>query len=81
MGKKSSNFIANYLNTIRTHNKEGEVLVHGTRRMTWGELIGRAYRLANALIYDLGVKKDDKVAFMFHNTPEFVEINLAVQGR
>ena len=79
MGKKSSNFIANYLNTIRTHNKEGEVLVHGTRRMTWGELIGRAYRLANALIYDLGVKKDDKVAFMFHNTPEFVEINLAIQ--
>ena len=34
--------------------------------------------MANALI-ELGVKRGDKVAFMFHNTPEFLEINFGIQ--
>ncbi|MBU0994378.1 MAG: acyl--CoA ligase [Proteobacteria bacterium] len=79
MGKPSPNFIANYLNTIRTSNPKGEVLVYGKRRVTWGEMIDRSYRLSNALIR-LGVKKNDKIVFMFHNTPEFMEINFAAQA-
>jgi len=78
MGNFSPNFIANYLNSIRKYNPEGEFLVYGDKRIRWGQIIDRAYKLANALI-KIGVKKGDKVAFMFHNTPEFVEVNIAVQ--
>jgi acyl-CoA synthetase (AMP-forming)/AMP-acid ligase II len=78
MRKPSPNFIAKYLNTIRTFNPTGELLVCGGRRVTWGEIIDRSYRLANALIH-MGVKREDKIAFMFHNTREFVEINFAAQ--
>jgi acyl-CoA synthetase (AMP-forming)/AMP-acid ligase II len=34
--------------------------------------------VASALV-ELGVKRGDKVAFMFHNTPEFLEINFGIQ--
>ncbi len=45
---------------------------------TWATLKGRSFRLANALIR-LGVTPGDRVTFMFHNTPAFVETNYAVQ--
>lgn len=78
MGKYSPNIIANSMISCRTHNPDGEVVIYGNRRITWDKMVSRGFRIAQALI-KLGVKKDDKVAFMFHNTPEFVEINIGIQ--
>ena len=78
MGKFSPNFIANSLICIATYNPQGEHMICGDRRITWGESIPRVFRLAQAL-KKIGIEKDDKVAFMFHNCPEFIEINAAVQ--
>lgn len=78
MAELSPNIVANCLNSCARHNPDGEVMVYGERTVTWGELRTRAMKLAEALI-GLGVQKDDKVTFMFHNTPEFIEINYAVQ--
>jgi acyl-CoA synthetase (AMP-forming)/AMP-acid ligase II len=54
-------------------------IVYGTKEVTWYELNERINRLANGL-RALGVKKGDKVAILFHNTPEFVESNVAIQA-
>lgn len=54
-------------------------LVYGEKRITWRELNRRINRLGNALSH-LGVKKGDKCALLFHNTPEFIETSLAIQG-
>ncbi|MCP4754133.1 MAG: acyl--CoA ligase [Proteobacteria bacterium] len=78
MGAYSPNIIANSLISCRTHNTDGEFLIYGDRRITWEAISARIFKMAQALI-KLGVKKDDKVAFMFHNTPEFVETNAAIQ--
>jgi len=78
MGAHSPNIFANSFMSIAEHNPEGEVIVFGDRRVTWGELVSRIFRISRALL-DLGVKKGDKVAFMFHNTPEFIEINYGIQ--
>ena len=78
MNVKWKNFLGGYLNTNAKYNAEGEFLVFGDRRITWGKLNERVNRLATALV-DLGLKKDDKVSFIFRNCPEFLEINYAVQ--
>ncbi len=78
MGKYSPNIMANYLIGCASHNLNGEVLVFGERRVSWGELWVRSAKIANALV-KLGVEKDDKAAFVFHNTPEFLELNYGVQ--
>ena len=68
MGAYSPNIFANSFLSITEHNPEGEVIVFGDHRVTWGELVSRIFRISRALV-NLGVKKGDKVAFMFHNTP------------
>ena len=78
MGKHSPNLMANCFLSSQKHNPNGEVIVFGERRITWGQLTPRMLRIANALI-KLGVRKDEKVAFMFHNTPEFIEVNGGIQ--
>jgi len=70
--------MANSFISCATHNPGGEVIIYGDRRITWAEIRSRVFRLANALV-NSGVRKDDKVAFMFHNSPEFIETNWAVQ--
>jgi acyl-CoA synthetase (AMP-forming)/AMP-acid ligase II len=74
----SRNFTSNYLTSAALHNAAGEVVVWGDNRLTWKGLNDRVNRLAQALI-DKGVKKDDKILFMIHNRPEFLEVNYAVQ--
>ena len=74
----SSNFINNYLTALALHNPQGEFIVYGDRRITWAELHRRTNQLGQGLL-TLGVKRGDKVAFMFHNSPEFIEINYAIQ--
>ena len=78
MEPHSPNIIANALGCHALHNAGGEAIVYGDKRITWKELTDRVFKLANALI-KTGIKKDDKVAFMFYNSPEFIEINFAIQ--
>lgn len=78
MEKYSDNFIGNYMINNATHNGESEIMVYGNRRVTWATLNNRANRIAQALL-ERGVRKDDKVILMFHNCPEFLEVNFAIQ--
>ena len=78
MGVHSPNFIANSLISISKYNPAGEHMICGEQRITWGESIVRTFKIAQAL-RKLGVEKEDKVAFMFHNCPAFVEINAGIQ--
>jgi acyl-CoA synthetase (AMP-forming)/AMP-acid ligase II len=77
-GKYSPNIMANSFISCATHNPSGEVIVHGKRRITWAEHRRRIFKMADAFV-GIGVKKNDKVAFMFHNSPEFMETNWAIQ--
>lgn len=79
MGSYSPNIMANSFISCARYNPEGEVVIYGERRIKWKELTPRMLRIASALV-KLGVKRDDKVAFMFHNTPEFIEINGGIQA-
>lgn len=79
MGRYSPNFMANYLVACRLHNPEGEVMVYGEHRVTWDELVSRVFCLARALL-ELGIRHGDKVALMLHNSPAFIEANLAIQA-
>ncbi len=78
MGVYSPNIIADSFLCCARHNGQGEAVIFGDRRMSWSQLVPRVLRVANALI-GLGVKKGDRVAFMFHNTPEFLEVNFGIQ--
>lgn len=78
MGVHSPNIMANALISLARYYPRGEYLIYGDRRITWGEIVPRMFRIAQAL-RGLGVQKDDKIAFMFHNTPEFIEINAGIQ--
>jgi len=78
MGKFSPNITGNYLLAYEKYNHRGEVVIHGDQRVTWGMIGVRAKKIANALI-SMGIKKGDMVAFMFHNTPEFIELILGIQ--
>jgi acyl-CoA synthetase (AMP-forming)/AMP-acid ligase II len=75
----SPNIIANSFISCATYNPDGEIVVYGNRRITWKNFVPRVFRVADALIR-LGVKKDEKVTFMFHNTPEFLEVNFGIQA-
>jgi acyl-CoA synthetase (AMP-forming)/AMP-acid ligase II len=79
MDANSPNIMANSFISCAEHNPSGEVVLFGARRITWGELTPRIFRVANALL-ELGVNRGETVAFMFHNTPEFLEINFGIQA-
>jgi acyl-CoA synthetase (AMP-forming)/AMP-acid ligase II len=59
--------------------KDHVSIIYGDEKITWHELNERVNRIGNAL-RNLGIKKDDKVALLFHNTPAFVETNVAIQA-
>ncbi|NHI94115.1 MAG: long-chain fatty acid--CoA ligase [Candidatus Lokiarchaeota archaeon] len=61
------------------YEKDRIASVYGDIRYTWKEEQERVNRLAYYLKKNLNVKKGDKVAVLFHNSPEFMESNLAVQ--
>ncbi|MBZ0252124.1 MAG: AMP-binding protein, partial [Candidatus Methylomirabilis sp.] len=50
--------------------------VFGDRSISFGELLARVNRLANAL-YRLGVRPGDRVAMMLKNSPEYLEVQTA----
>jgi len=53
-------------------------IVFGREEISWKTLYSRICKLANAF-RSLGLKKQEKIAFIFHNGPEFIEINYAAQ--
>ncbi len=79
MAEHSPNIIADRFLSCVTHNGDGEYIIFGDRRIKWREFVPRVFRVAHTLIA-LGVKRGDNVAFMFHNTPEFLEINFGIQA-
>lgn len=54
-------------------------MVYGDKRITWRESLSRINRIAHAL-RDRGIKKGEKVGMLFHNNPDFSDINLAIQA-
>ncbi len=52
-------------------------VVHGDRRYTYAEYVGRINQLASAL-RAAGLKKDDRVAFLCANTPPMLEAHFGV---
>jgi acyl-CoA synthetase (AMP-forming)/AMP-acid ligase II len=54
-------------------------VVYGDTKINWGELYVNICRLANALKDKVKVQRGDTIAFIFHNTPQFLEINFAIQ--
>jgi len=53
-------------------------IIYGHDIINWKELYRRICKLSNGF-RSLGIKKQDKIGFIFHNTPEFIEINFAAQ--
>ncbi|MCE9650158.1 MAG: acyl-CoA synthetase [Parvibaculum sp.] len=53
--------------------QDAPALVHGTRKITWGQTTKRSNNLARALI-ERGAKPGDKLAFYMRNRPEYVEL-------
>jgi acyl-CoA synthetase (AMP-forming)/AMP-acid ligase II len=78
MGKYSKNFIGNYMKSCVTHNPDALFFAYGDLRYTWAQMNAEVNRLAQALL-KLGLQKGDKVTFMFHNSPEFLITNYAIQ--
>ncbi len=60
------------------YNPRGISITYGQRKISWGELNMRVNRLATGL-KGLGIRKGDHVTIMFHDCPEFIESNYALQ--
>jgi acyl-CoA synthetase (AMP-forming)/AMP-acid ligase II len=58
--------------TIAEHLPEAPALVHGDRRISWGEMNRRASSLAKTLV-GAGGRHQDKVAQYLYNCPEYME--------
>jgi len=72
--KSFSELLAN----MARFNPKGIAVTCGAVNVTWRDLNTRVNRLANAL-KGLGVKKGDHVSILFHDCPEFIEANYALQ--
>ncbi|HWR69331.1 MAG TPA: class I adenylate-forming enzyme family protein, partial [Desulfomonilia bacterium] len=59
-------------------NPRGVAVTYGQTNLTWQDLNGRVNRLANSLAR-LGVKKGDHASILFHDCPEFIVANYALQ--
>ncbi len=54
-------------------------VIYGDLMINWADIYLNICRLANALKDKAQAKRGDKIAFIFHNTPQFLEINFASQ--
>ncbi len=64
----------------KNYPKDRVAVVYGKQKYTWKDEYRRVNKLAYSLKKKLKVKKGDKVAILFHNKPEFLESNLALQA-
>ena len=74
--------LGRFIETVRikakNYPKDRIAVIYGDEYITWKTLMSRINKLANAL-KNLGIKKGDKVSFLFYNSPQFLESNLAIQ--
>lgn len=73
-----SKFIESISIKAKYFPKDRLAIIYGDEQTTWKQLMTRVNKLANGL-KNLGVKKGNKVAFLFYNSPQFLESNLAIQ--
>jgi len=83
MSNKKEKFkLSPFVEAIRIRAKyfpeSRSAIIYGRDEISWKSLYSRTCKLANAL-RSLGIKRQQKVAFIFHNSPEFLEINFAIQ--
>jgi len=57
-------------------NADSPAVIYGDKEFTWREYNERSNQLARALL-DLGVKRDERVAIMTYNRPEYLEAEFA----
>jgi acyl-CoA synthetase (AMP-forming)/AMP-acid ligase II len=76
---KMSPFVESVAVRAKYFPKNIPAIIYGDEFINWADLYSKVCRLANALKDKANVQKDDKVAYIFHNTPQFLEINFAVQ--
>ncbi len=75
---KMSPFLESVVIRAKYLPEDRPAVVYGHKVINWKEMYSRIRKLANALRV-LGVKRQDKIAFIFHNNPQFLEINFASQ--
>ncbi|MHA1229901.1 MAG: AMP-binding protein [Candidatus Helarchaeota archaeon] len=75
---KLGKFIESVVIKARFYPKDRVAVIYGDEYITWKQLMSRINKLANGL-KKLGIKKGDKVSFLFYNSPQFLETNLAIQ--
>jgi acyl-CoA synthetase (AMP-forming)/AMP-acid ligase II len=81
--KKVKKFkVSPFVKAIRIRAKyypeERPAIIYGHERISWKTLYSRVCKLANGF-RELGIKKQEKIVFILRNTPEFLEINFAIQ--
>lgn len=54
-----------------------DAIIFEDKRFTYGQINNRVNKLSNALL-DLGIKKGEKVAILFYNSPQYIESYFAV---
>jgi len=75
---KLGKFLEAILIKSKYYPKDRIAVIYGDEYITWKQLMERINRLANGL-KKLNVKKGDKIAFLFYNSPQFLETNFAIQ--
>ena len=76
---KQSPFVESVAIRAKYFPKNIPAVVYGDEIINWKTLFDRICRVANYLNDYAKVQKGDKVAFIFFNTPQFLEINFAIQ--
>jgi benzoate-CoA ligase len=66
----------NLFQAICSNNSSSTAIIHGRRRMTYGELREETLSTAQAIAL-LGVQQGDRVASLLHDSPEFVTAFIA----
>ena len=77
-GKMNRKSFGELIAAMARYNPHGKAITYGSRKIGWRELNRRVNRFAHALL-TLGVKKGEHVVIMFHDCPEFIEANFALQ--
>ncbi len=75
---KLGKFLESIVIKSKYYPKDRVAIIYGDEYITWKQLMIRINKLANGL-KNLGIKRGDKVSFLFYNSPQFIETNIAVQ--
>ncbi len=71
-------FVSTWLSNCARYAPRSLAFKYGEKEITWLEMDRRSSQLANGL-WELGIRKGDRVILMFHNCLEFIEATYAIQ--